>query len=214
MRVAVVDDQFLTREGVIAILRAEVTPDVTGYPDGSSFVAALAEETFDVVVLDVRMPPTFTIEGVELAGSLRATHPGIGILVLSQHAELEFVESVLTGKDRAIGYILKDSLLGADTLSASVHRVAAGEIVVDPVVVQKVIERRTETRDPLTTRERDVLAAVAEGLTNTGISKKLFLSERTVESHIQHLFEKLGLAEHPHSNRRVLAALRYMDDGR
>jgi len=212
MRVSVLEDQLLTREGLIRALTEQGVEVVAAVADVAALLASIERDAPDALVVDVRLPPTFTDEGLRLATAVRASHPHIAVLVLSQYVELEFVEPLLAGAATSIGYLLKDRLLDPTTLIDALTRVVAGECVVDPAVVRALLDARraTDPLESLTDRERDVLECIAEGMTNTGIGGRLFITDRTVEVHTQHIFEKLGLGETPHANRRVLAVLTYL----
>jgi DNA-binding NarL/FixJ family response regulator len=212
MRVSVLEDQLLTREGLIRSLTEQGVHVVAAVGEVDALLASIDRDAPDAVVLDVRLPPTFTDEGLRVAADIRATHPEIAVLVLSQYVELEFVEPLLDGTAESIGYLLKDRLLDPTTLTDALVRVVAGECVIDPGVVRALLDARraSDPLESLTERELDVLACIAEGLTNTGIAARLYITDRTVEVHAQHIFEKLGLGETPHANRRVLAVLTYL----
>lgn len=212
MRVAVLEDHLLTREGLIRTLTDHGVEVVAAVGTPDELLSIVERESPDAVILDVRLPPTFTDEGLQVAAEVRARHPGTAVLVLSQYTELEFVEPLLDGGAISIGYLLKDRLLDSATLIDALHRVIAGECVIDPAVVRRLLDARraADPLGPLTPREADVLACIAEGLTNSGIAARLHITDRTVEAHAQHIFEKLDLGEDPHANRRVLAALTYL----
>jgi DNA-binding NarL/FixJ family response regulator len=213
MRVVVGEDQLLTREGIVHVL-ASVGVDVVGEAATlPELLRAVRTTTPDVVLVDLRMPPSHTDEGLQAATTIRHELPMTGVLVLSQHVEADFVLSLLDRGEGGLGYLLKDRVLRPETLLDGLTRVAAGGSVVDPALVDQILARR-RTRDPLeslTPREREVLELVAEGLTNGGIANRLVLSERTVEVHVKQIFSKLDLGDHPLANKRVLAVLAYLD---
>ncbi len=213
MRVMLAEDSTLLREGVRALLTDEGHTVVAAYPDADRLLARLAVEQPDIVVLDVRMPPTHTDEGVRAAVEIRRRWPEVAIVVLSQYVEHEYTRRLMGDDARAVGYLLKDRVMAVDTFLDALERVRAGGLVVDPEVVRQLLRDTTRT-DPLarlTDRERDVLAAMAEGRTNAGIAQELAMSTSAVEKHSNAIFDKLRLTAGSVYNRRVLAILRYLD---
>ena len=212
MRVAVLEDQVLTRAGIVATLTEagiEVVAAV-GEPDALHQVVAL--EQIDVALLDVRLPPTYTTEGLDAAARIRREQPRTAVLVLSQHLEVAYAASLLEAAGGGSGYLLKDRVLETATLVDALRRVTAGECVLDPAIVAELVRvrRRGSEFAGLTDREVEVLSGIAEGLTNIGIARRLGISDRTVEVHVQRLFTKLDLPANATANRRVLAALHYL----
>lgn len=214
MRVVVVEDQLLTREGIVRTLDRAGIDVVADVGDLDRLMALVAVDRPDVALLDIRLPPTFTDEGLRAAATIRSLYPSTGVLVLSQHVEVDFVLPLLEGASGGVGYLLKDRVLEASTLVDALHRIAAGECVVDPSVVAELLPSAPD-RGPsgLTDREREVLGLIAEGLTNAGIARRLDISERTVEVHAQHVFTKLQLPDDQFVNRRVLSALAWLGSG-
>ena len=212
MRVALADDSALFRKGLAALLGASGVEVTAGVPSGAALLAAASVDLPDAVVLDVRMPPTFTDEGLVTAERLRARHPTLGILVLSTYAEVAYAARLLQTGTRHVGYLLKDRVEDSDALLDALRRVVAGESVVDPDIVRRLLGRQriTQTVDQLTVREREVLGLMAEGRSNAAIGKELYLSAKTVETHIAQVFAKLGLPPSSDDNRRVLAVLTYL----
>lgn len=212
MRAIVVDDSVITREGLALLLDRAGIPVVARAGDVQELRAAMRAHDADVVLLDIRMPPTFTDEGLRAAAQLRVDHPGIGILVLSHHLDPAYAARLLAEYPQRTGYLLKDRVSDVAVLLDAVRRVASGETVIDPTIVARLMHR-TRAGDPLgalTPRERDVLALVAEGMSNQAIGERLRIAERTVESHVSNVFDKLGLSDEPTSHRRVLAVLTYL----
>ncbi len=212
MRVALADDSALFRRG-LATLLAATGVDVTAQAgSGEELVRVVAGDPPDAVVLDLRMPPSFTDEGLVTAEKLRARYPGLGILVLSTYAEVAYAARLLQSGTRHVGYLLKDRVEDSDALLDALRRVVAGESVVDPDIVRRLLGRQriTQTVDSLTAREREVLQLMAEGRSNAAIGKELHLSAKTVETHIAQVFAKLGLPQSSDDNRRVLAVLTYL----
>ena len=215
MRAVVADDTQLTREGVVALLRSGGFDVVGQAADASALLHLVRAHRPDVCVVDIRMPPTHTDEGLVAAATIRSEFPGTGVLVLSQYVESAYAMRLIQDQPEGIGYVLKERIYSGDVLVDGVRRVAEGETVIDPTIVARLFHKR-RTDDPvqgLSEREREVLALVAEGLTNQGISKRLFITDRTVEAHVRQIFTKLGLDESPESNRRVLAVLTYLRRG-
>jgi serine/threonine-protein kinase len=215
MRAVVADDTLLTREGVVALLRSGGFDVVGQAADASALLHLVRAHRPDVCVVDIRMPPTHTDEGLVAAATIRSEFPGTGVLVLSQYVESAYAMRLIQDQPEGIGYVLKERIYSGDVLVDGVRRVAEGETVIDPTIVARLFHKR-RTDDPvqgLSEREREVLALVAEGLTNQGISKRLFITDRTVEAHVRQIFTKLGLDESPESNRRVLAVLTYLRRG-
>jgi DNA-binding NarL/FixJ family response regulator len=207
-----VDDSTLFREGLTALLtQAGVT--VTGFAVGpDEAMIRIGTDDPTVVIMDIHMPPTFTDEGLEAARELKASRPGLGILLLSGHVEVAAAERLFEEHDRGLGYLLKDRVDNIGELVASLHRVARGELVLDPEVVQGQFRRRRNARviEQFSDRERTVLQYMAEGRSNGGIAAKMNVATKTVESYVASVFGKLGLPPSPDENRRVLAVLAWL----
>ena len=209
MRVVVADDSVLFREGLVRLLVEKGHEVLDAVGDATALQEAVERNQPDLAVIDVRMPPAMESDGAKSAAALRARHPGLGLLLLSQHIELHHVLP-LVGTP-GFGYLLKDRVLNLAEFTAAAERVATGGSALDPAVVQAlVLTRAGSALDDLSEREIDVLGQVAEGLSNTAIAQKLVVSERTVEAHIRSVFTKLGLSDEG-TNRRVLAVLRYLE---
>jgi DNA-binding NarL/FixJ family response regulator len=180
--------------------------------DADSLLRAVAETPPDVCIVDIRMPPTHTTEGLVAAIELRRQYPNIGVLVLSQHVETHYAMQLLGGDASGVGYMLKDRLTDVLEVVDAIRSVAAGRSVIDPTVVARLIGRRREVNpiDTLSGRERDVLALMAEGRSNRAIGERLFLSPKTVEAHVSSIFSKLGIEDTPDDNRRILSVLAWL----
>ncbi|MFI6453372.1 response regulator [Streptosporangium amethystogenes] len=213
MRVVVADDAVLIREGLIRLLEEFGCQVVAAVGDGDRLVAAVAEHRPDVSVVDVRMPPGFTDEGLRAAVEARRRVPGAPVLILSQYVEVSYADDLLADARGAVGYLLKDRVVDVDDFMAGLRTVAAGGTVFDPQVVAQLMVRRRRD-DPLaqlTPREREVLGLMAEGRSNPAIGRQLVISDGAVEKHIRSIFAKLGLyAEDGDQHRRVLAVLAYL----
>jgi DNA-binding NarL/FixJ family response regulator len=217
VRVVVADDNYLLREGLERLLATvDDLEVVASVGDLDSLLAAVDEHRPDAVLADIRMPPTHTDEGVRAALAIRASHPATGVVVLSQHASPSYAATLLGGTTNGIGYLLKDRVSDVHQLAGALRAVATGGSVVDPMVVQELIAARRVLADSplaaLTDREQEVLAAMAEGLSNAAIATRTYSSERTVEKHIATIFTKLELANEPDTNRRVKAVLVYLTE--
>ena len=212
MRVALADDSALFRRGLATLLEASGVEVTAQVPSGTELLVAVAADLPDAVVLDLRMPPTFTDEGLVVAEQLRGRFPTLGVLVLSTYAEVAYAARLLQSGTRHVGYLLKDRVEDSDALLDALRRIVSGESVVDPDIVSRLLgrSRSTSAVDQLTAREQDVLRAMAEGRSNAAIGKELFLSAKTVETHIAAVFTKLGLPQSSDDNRRVLAVLTYL----
>ncbi|UGQ12080.1 response regulator transcription factor [Yinghuangia sp. ASG 101] len=212
MRIVLADDSALLREGLARLLADEGHDVVAGVGDGDAMVEAVARHQPDVVVADVRMPPTHTDEGLRAALEVRRISPGVGVLVLSQYVEKRYAIELLTGGATAVGYLLKDRVAHVDDFLAALDRVAAGGAAFDPEVVRQLLARTTHSDplDSLTPREHDVLARMAEGCTNAGIAEELHVSRSAVEKHVNAIFDKLTLPRLSTHSRRILAILRYL----
>jgi DNA-binding NarL/FixJ family response regulator len=212
VRVVLADDDLLLREG-LAVLLERAGFDVVGQANDASRLLELARsENPDVAIVDVRMPPTHTTEGLEAARLIREELPQIAILVLSAHIEVEHAMELLGG-GRGIGYVLKTRVTEVDEFIQTLERVVAGGSVVDPALVERLVSAR-RVRDPLaalTAREREVLALMAEGRTNGGIARQLWITEGTVEKHVKSIFGKLRLPETADDHRRVLAVIAFLE---
>jgi DNA-binding NarL/FixJ family response regulator len=211
-RVAIAEDSLLVRKGLVRILR-DAGFGVVGESATVEELLALVERARpDAVLLDIRLPPTFSDEGLRAAAEIRTRMPSVALLVLSQYVEAEYALRLLEGSERSVGYLLKDRILEAGQLTDAIRRVVAGGVVVDPALVAQLLERRrrADPLEELTSREREVLALMAEGLTDRGIAQRLFVTPKTVETHIRHVFQKLSLPESALDNKRVLAVLTYL----
>jgi serine/threonine-protein kinase len=212
MRVVLADDSLLFREGVARLL-GESDLDVVGQAaDADSLLALVDAERPDVAIVDIRMPPTHRDEGLVAARAIKQAHPRVGVLVLSQYVEVHYAMALVEERPQGAGYLLKDRVEDLDEFVASVRRVASGEAVIDPSVVALLVSRAREhdPLDELTAREREVLQLMAEGRSNHAISAQLFLTLRTVESHVRSIFLKLNLPPAADDHRRVLAVLSYL----
>ncbi|GAB3866528.1 response regulator transcription factor [Nocardioides maradonensis] len=209
MRVVIAEDQVLLRAGLARLFQDGGHEVVGTQGDADGLVDLVREQSPDLVVVDVRMPPTHTDEGIRAAADLKAAWPDLGVLVLSQHVET--VHSVGLVRHPGFGYLLKDRVLDVDDFLATAQRIAHGGSALDPTVVANLVAGRQRSGlESLSERELEVLALMAEGLTNTGIAARLVISERTVESHVRRLLMKLDIAESTNEHRRVLAVLAYL----
>ena len=214
LRVVVADDNYLVRQGVTSLLgEVEDIEVVAAAADLSSLLRAVAEHSPDVVLTDIRMPPTNTNEGIEAARRIRADHPGVGVVVLSQYIEEDYVFDLLADGVAGMGYLLKERVTDLDELVRALREVARGASVLDPVVVEALVARRRDDGPllGLTDREREVLQEMATGRNNAAIAKALYMSDRAVEKHIGSLFQKLGLVDEQKVSRRVMAVLAYLE---
>lgn len=212
MRVVIAEDSVLMRDGLVRLLGDRRHDVVATVGDADALLAAVTEHTPDIAVVDVRMPPTHTDEGLRAAVRLRAEQPETKILVLSQYVEERYAAELLAGNTGGVGYLLKDRVAEVKDFLDAVDRVGAGDTVLDPEVVSQIFarSRRSNALEELTPRERDVLGAMAEGLTNTGIAERLFVSEGAVEKHASSIFLKLQLLPGDTTHRRVVAVLTYL----
>jgi DNA-binding NarL/FixJ family response regulator len=216
MRVVIADDAVLVRSGLAALL-AEHDIEVAGQAaDGPSLLALVEDLDPDAALVDIRMPPTHTTEGIAAAKEIRARHPDIAVLVLSQYTESAYAMNLITDNPVGMGYLLKEGVASGTTLVDALRRLTAGECVVDPALVRRMLSRarRPNPLEKLTPREQQVLALMAEGRTNAAIGLNLDLGLKTVETHINRVFAKLGLVEDTDGHRRVLAVLTYLGRGR
>ncbi|CAL9562541.1 response regulator transcription factor [Saccharothrix sp. NPDC042600] len=212
MRVVIAEDSTLLREGLARLLAEAGFDVVAAVEDAESLVAAVGRHLPDVAIVDIRMPPTHTDEGLRAAVLLRRRHPGVGVLVLSQYVRVSYAAELLDAGADGVGYLLKDRVSDLAEFAAVIRRVGGGGSGFDPQVVAQMLTRRRGDRDDrLTDRERAVLALMAEGRTNQAIAERLFIAERTVEKHCTSIFAKLDLSASPHDHRRVLAVLRYLN---
>jgi DNA-binding NarL/FixJ family response regulator len=212
MRVVIADDAPLVREGVARLLTEHGVEVIDQVGDADALLRSVRDLHPDVALVDIRMPPTHTDEGLRATGEIRSRHPATAVLVLSQHLEPDYALRLVEGKPEGIGYLLKERVARVEQLLDAMQRVAAGECVVDRAVVEDLFSRRRRV-DPieeLTPREREILALMAEGRSNQGICRALWLSPKTVETHIRGAFAKLGITAAPEDNRRVLAVLAYL----
>jgi DNA-binding NarL/FixJ family response regulator len=212
MRVVIAEDSALLREGLVRLLEDRGYEVAAAVGDASSLLAAVAEHHPDVVVTDIRMPPTHTDEGLRAAAELRRRHPEVGVLVLSQYIETTYATALLAGNAGGVGYLLKDRVADAAEFAGAVDRVAAGGTALDPVVVTKLMRasRQVGGLGGLSPREREVLELMAEGRSNAAIAEAMVISSGAVEKHVASIFGKLGLPSSDADNRRVLAVLQYL----
>jgi DNA-binding NarL/FixJ family response regulator len=212
MRVVIADDEMLLREGLARLL-TDVGLDVVGKAaTADELLHQVAQTRPDVAIVDIRMPPTHTDEGLVAAHEMRTIHPAVGVLVLSHYVESHYAMRLLEEHPEGAGYLLKDRVKDVAVLVDALERISEGECVLDPTIVSRLVGRPREASalDDLTDRERQVLALIAEGHSNNGICKKLFLSPKTVETHVRHILLKLGIRDTPDQHRRVLAVLAYL----
>ena len=217
LRVVIAEDSALVREGIVQVLGLVPDIELVGVcVDLPSLLGTVTGTAPDVVLTDIRMPPTGTDEGIRAAALIEESHPGTGVLVLSQHLEPTLAVALLEAGTSGRGYLLKERVGDGPELARAVRTVAAGGSVVDPLVMEALVAtHRTRSRsrlDPLTAREREVLGEIALGKNNSSIAEALVLSERSVEKHINSVFSKLGLSETPDVNRRVMAVLLYLQE--
>jgi len=218
LRVVLAEDLFLLRDGLVRLLEAYDFEIAAAVESGPELERALAELEPDVAVVDVRLPPTHTDEGLQCALTARRAKPGLPVLVLSQHVEQLYARELLADGSGGVGYLLKDRVFDAEQFVDAVRRVAAGGTAMDPQVIQQLLARRSGDRQSpvtrLTPREREVLELMAQGRSNTAIAGKLVVTERAVAKHTANIFVKLGLEISDDDNRRVLAVLAYLDRDR
>jgi DNA-binding NarL/FixJ family response regulator len=212
MRVVIADDAPLIREGVARLLMENGVEVVDQVGDAETLLSSVRDHRPEVALVDIRMPPTHTDEGLRAARAIRSRYPGTAVLVLSQHLEPDYALKLIEEKPERVGYLMKERVGRIEQLLDAVQRVAAGECVVDRVIVDELLarRRRIDPLEELTSREREILALMAEGRSNQGICRTLWLSPKTVETHIRGAFAKLGIEAAPEDNRRVLAVLAYL----
>ena len=215
MRVILADDAAVIREGLARLLAEEGVEIAAQVGDAGALIAAVERDPPDAVVVDIRMPPTFSSEGLEAAQAIRDAHPAVAVLVLSQHIDAAYAMKLVDERAERVGYLLKDRIADVAALVDALRRVCAGETVVDPGLVGELLDapRHEDPLAELTPREREVLALVAEGRTDRGIAAALWLSPKTVETHVRTIFRKLDLPSAPSENRRVHAVLAFLDVG-
>lgn len=215
LKVAIADDSFLIREGLRQVLSFAPTLEVVGaHADPAALLSAVDTQAPDVVMTDIRMPPTHTDEGMQVAERLRITHPAVGVVVLSQHGNAEYAAQLLASGASGRGYLLKDRIHDLDHLVSTITAVAAGECRVDAQLVDELVARqRTPSRsllDDLTPRQQEVLGCIAAGHSNAAIARDFGLTQRAVEKHVSEIFSRLGLANDETISRRVHATLLYL----
>jgi DNA-binding NarL/FixJ family response regulator len=212
MRVVIAEDAAVLRELLAQMLTERGHEVSAAVADAVALRTAVAEHRPDVAVVDIRMPPTHTDEGLRAAIDIRGDHPGTGVLLFSQHVEMEYATRLLAAGSAGVGYLLKDRVANVAEFTDALARVAAGGTALDPEVVTQLAGagRRIQDLAPLTVREREVLSLMAEGRSNAGIAQALFVTDGTVEKHVAAIFAKLGLPASDDDNRRVLAVLRYL----
>jgi DNA-binding NarL/FixJ family response regulator len=215
LRVVVAEDTMLTREGIVRLLEGANVEVVAQVEDATALLRQVRLERPDVAIVDIRMPPTHTDEGLVAAQQIRQEHPEIGVLLLSHYVEPSYALRLLEEHPERVGYLLKERVFDVAILIDALRRITDGETVVDPTIVSRLVgrQRRADPLAQLTKREREVLGLVAEGLSNKAIAAQLFVTERTVEAHVKQIFLKLRLAANPASHRRVLAVLAYLGTG-
>ncbi len=212
-RIVIAEDSVLLREGLVRLLTENGFDVLAAAGDAEGFLAAVAQHSPDMVLTDVRMPPTFTDEGVRAALVVRQQYPDVAVVVLSQYVEEDYASELLAGRAKGVGYLLKDRVADVGDFLEAMQRVAGGGTALDPEVVSQLFARarREDPLSTLTPREHDVLRLMAEGRSNSGIAAALFVTEGAVEKHVSNLFTKLDLPPAGDDHRRVLAVLRYLE---
>jgi DNA-binding NarL/FixJ family response regulator len=211
IRVVLAEDGVLLREGLAGLLTRFGFQVTAAVGDAGALIAAVAEHTPDLVITDIRMPPGFTDEGLRAAAELRTTHPELAVVALSQYVELSYAADLLdSGDGRRVGYLLKDRVADVEEFARTLRQVAEGGTVVDPQIVRQLMRRRTDPLARLTARERQVLALIAAGHSNSAIARQLVITEAAVGKHVGNIFTKLRLPLTDDTNRRVLAVLTYL----
>ena len=215
VRVVLADDAVLLREGILRILADDGITVCAVVGDAPALLDQVARTAPDLAIVDIRMPPTFTDEGLRAARTIRTDHPSTAVLLLSQHVQVGGALDLFTSDAGGLGYLLKDRIIEIDEFLASIRRVAAGGCVLDPIVIRALVERRspTDALASLSDRERDVLSLMAQGLSNTAIATYLVLGLRTVETHVASVFTKLGLLPTQDEHRRVRAVVTFLNGG-
>jgi DNA-binding NarL/FixJ family response regulator len=211
MRVVIAEDAAILRDGLVQLLGLRGHQVVAAVGDAEALVGAVRDHEPDVVVVDIRMPPTHTDEGLRAAITLRREHPSIGVLLFSQYVETRYVTELLAGGGAGVGYLLKERVGDIDDFVDALTRVASGGTALDPQVITQLIGAGRSSLGALTPREHEVLALMAEGRTNTAIAAALVVSDRAVEKHISNIFTKLDLPPSETDHRRVMAVLRYLE---
>jgi DNA-binding NarL/FixJ family response regulator len=212
VRVVVADDSMLTREGIVRLLRDAGIEVVAEAEDADALLRHVGSARPDVAIVDIRMPPTHTDEGLVAVRAIRADHPEVGALLLSQYVEPSYAMRLLEDQPERVGYLLKDRVQDIAVVVDALRRIVDGETVIDPTIVTRLLGRRRR-EDPverLTGREREVLGLIAEGMSNKAIAARLFVTERTVEAHVTQIFQKLELPGSADQHRRVLAVLAFL----
>jgi DNA-binding NarL/FixJ family response regulator len=216
LRVVIADDHALLREGMANMLQEHGFDVVAQAGDADDLLRKVGAHRPDLAVIDIRMPPTNTDDGLRAAAAIRRSQPDVGVLVLSQYVEATYALELIGEDARGVGYLLKDRIADFDEFAAALRRVAAGGSVLDPEVVRWMLGRQRETSSlsELTAREREVLGLIAEGCSNQGVARRIVVSERAVEKHVTAILSKLDLPAEPEAHRRVLAVLAYLEDER
>jgi DNA-binding NarL/FixJ family response regulator len=216
LRVIIADDHALLRQGMATMLEEHGFDVVAQTGDADDLLRKVGAHRPDCAVIDIRMPPTNTDDGLRAAAAIRRSQPDVGVLVLSQYVEATYALELIGDDARGVGYLLKDRIADFDEFAGALRRVAAGGSVLDPEVVRWMLGRRRETSAlaELTAREREVLGLIAEGLSNQGVASRIVVSERAVEKHVTAILSKLSLPAEPEAHRRVLAVLAYLEDAR
>jgi DNA-binding NarL/FixJ family response regulator len=212
VRVVIAEDTMITRQGLVTLLEQAGIEIVAQTQDATELLRKVSSTHPDAAIVDIRMPPTHTNEGLVAAKEIRAAHPDIAVLILSSYIEPRYAMELLEEHPERVGYLLKERVFDIAVLIDALRRLGDGESVVDPTIVMRLLGRRRQAGplDQLTAREREVLALLAEGLSNHAIAERLVVTERTVEAHVKQIFQKLGLAVNPDAHRRVLAVLAYL----
>jgi DNA-binding NarL/FixJ family response regulator len=216
LRVVIADDHALLRQGLASMLEAQGFSVVAQAADADELVRKVSGHRPDAAVIDIRMPPTNTDDGLRAAVTIRRRHPEVGVLVVSQYVEATYALELIGDDARGVGYLLKDRITDFDEFAGALRRVAAGGSVLDPEVVRWMLGRSRDASplSELTAREREVLGLLAEGCSNQGVARRIVVSERAVEKHVTSILSKLGLPAEPEAHRRVLAVLAYLEDAR